>query len=774
MLGTSIRVHRLKAGLSREELAHLTQLSVRTIANIETGRVGRPHSYSLRRLADALDLTGVERDAVLQGAQQPAGTNGSATYDSPTLSVGSTTGQDHGWTAPPPRQLPTDVGDFTGRADEVRRICAYLTGERLGAPAVAVISGQAGVGKTTTAVRVAHTLAEAFPDGQLFADLRGLRAPQDPAVVLGWFLRAMGVDATSVPVDISERTALFRSLLAHRRVLIVLDDAVAAEQVRMLLPGSGPCASLISSRDRLDALESGHTFELGVFSPDESLTMLAHVVTAGRVEADLAAARDIVRSCGHLPLAVRIAAARLAARPDMSLRSFASGLADERRRLDQLRLGDLEVRASIELSYAALDENSQVALRRLSMVNLPSFSAWIMAPLVDGTIADTAVIADQLAERRLLEVVGADPVGAPRYRLHDLVRLFAARHLQDDDAESERSAALQRLLGLWSVVAATITECLPTTSDVATEGNDPCGEAPPQFLDDIRRAFREWFRLERINLGAAVAAAAAHGLHKQSAQIASSMASACILYGDYDILAPALEVARGACRQANDRKGEATAMAAIGRLRQELCDPDGAYLLFKRAYTVFEEAGDRRGQAYAAVFTADSLRALQQRHDGSDLSQAARWAVLAQDLTNKLDDPSREIDAAYVLGKILAAQGRLESAQECFELVLAKGQELGKPIVRCHALYQLGRIARRSCRLLDAIPAYREAFSIAERQGDRRSVAFVAYELASAEAELGDLAHAVGHAERAVDIYQRLHVVERLAQAQGLLEKLQG
>jgi transcriptional regulator with XRE-family HTH domain/tetratricopeptide (TPR) repeat protein len=768
-LARTVRACRLRAGLSQEELAHRTQLSVRTIANIEAARVGRPHSYSLSRLADGLGLTGRDRESLLSWPHRS--TDIEQRDDSGSTGAGIESAE-RAWTTPSPRQLPADIGDFTGRVEEMRQISAHLTQHQPRRPPLTVLSGQAGIGKTTIAVRVGHAVADAFPDGQLFADLGGLTSPQDPAVVLGWFLRALGVDAASVPPDVAERTALFRSLVADRRVVIVLDDAAGADQVRPLLSGTGASATIITSRVRLDALESGRTFDLQLFTPTESLTLLTRLLTAGRVQAEQAAAHDIVRSCGHLPLAVRIAAARLAARPDMSLAAYASRLADEHRRLDQLRLGDLEVRASIELSYVTLEAVDKVALTRLSLVDVPSLSAWVLAPLVNDEKVDSSAIADRLAERRLLDVVGTDPSGEPRYRVHDLVRLFALQRLHDDSDEQTRLAALQRALGLWLVVAETITDALPTTSDLATTGEGQRWRPPLWFVDELRRAPREWFRADRMNLAAAVRAANANGLHRQAWQIAGAMASPCLLYGDYDILGAVLDVAGEACRRGRDAVGESTMLAAAGRLRQELCDLNGAHRLFQEAYRGFKRAGELRGQAFAAVFVADSLRALQQRRNASDFGEAERWGTVARDLYEKLGDTAKKVDAGYVLGKIFVAQGRRAAAQDCFRTVLKLGDQLDKPIVRAHALFQLGRIARTSRRLFEATPAYREALDIAEGVGDLRSVAFIAYELATAEAEQGEVCYAIRHTEQAMNIYRALRVEERMDQAKSLFDEL--
>lgn len=213
-------------------------------------------------------------------------------------------------------------------------------------------------------------------------------------------------------------------------------------------------------------------------------------------------------------------------------------------------------------------------------------------------------------------------------------------------------------------------------------------------------------------------------------------------------------------------------LAAMGRLRQELCDLDGAHRLFQEAYRQFEAIGEARGRAFAAVFTADTLRAVQQRRNGSDFAEATRWAMTAESLCEKLGDATRRVDAGYVLGKTLVAQGRLEAALDRFHAVLALGERLDKPIVRAHALFQIGKIARTYRRSADATPGYREALGIAEDVGDLRSVAFIAYELATAEAEQGNVTDAIGHAERAMHLYQRLRVEERLTQARALLDEL--
>ncbi|MGH3973414.1 MAG: BTAD domain-containing putative transcriptional regulator, partial [Pseudonocardiaceae bacterium] len=247
-----------------------------------------------------------------------------------------------------PAQLPADITDFTGRKAQLTTVQQVVAAaDRCGAVLVA-ITGKAGVGKTTLAVHAAHRLRVHYPDGQLFVNLRGTQArPLTPADVLARFLRSLGVNRTAIPDDVEERAALFRSRVADRRLLILLDDAACEAQLRPLLPGIPGCAVLVTSRTRMASLNVTRLVNLDILEPDHAVELLARVAGPLRVAAEPGAAKEIVRLCGFLPLAVRIAGARLGARPHWRLDRLEADLADERTRLDQLRLGDLEVRASL-------------------------------------------------------------------------------------------------------------------------------------------------------------------------------------------------------------------------------------------------------------------------------------------------------------------------------------------------------------------------------------------------------------------------------------------
>lgn len=364
-------------------------------------------------------------------------------------------------TRPVAALLPPDIPDFTGRGRHVKHLCALLGGRADGTPTalpVVGVCGMAGIGKTALVVHVAHRLAPAYPDGQLYVNLGGAEAtPLDAADVLARFLRALGVDGSAIPAKTVERMELYRSRLAGRRVLVVLDNAASDQQVRPLLPGTATCAVLITSRPQLTGIEGVSWADLGDLELAQGIRLIARVAGEERVAAEPDQAAEIVRLCGGLPLAIRVAGVRLFSRPTWRLADLAKQLADERRRLDLLASGDLDVRASLSLSYGdsygGLNPLARRLFRLLGILDLLDFPAWLAAAVLDDRLSNTMHFLEELVDARLLSLTGPDAAGQQRYRFHPLVRLLARERAEIEDSAVDRAQALDRGMSAWSAIA---------------------------------------------------------------------------------------------------------------------------------------------------------------------------------------------------------------------------------------------------------------------------------------------------------------------------------
>ena len=446
---------------------------------------------------------------------------------------------------PVPRQLPAATSVLTGRDKLLGEICADLTRED-SAGLVGVLVGQGGVGKTTLALAAAHRLAADFPDGQLYADLRGTHdPPADPYTVLGRLLRTLGVDGPGLPDDLDERVGMYRSLLARRRTLVVLDDAAGEEQVRPLLPTTAGSRALVTSRRQLGALVGAARWSIPVLAADDAVALLAAVIGTERAAAEPEAAAAVAALCGNLPLAVCVAAARLSVHPEWTLGDFRRRLADEHSRLDELAVGDLNVRASIELSYQSLDEPLRALLRRLGLVLATNWPAWVARELL-GAPADRLL--DQLVEVHLIEPAGRDAVGQSRYRLHGLVRDFAAERAAAEEPAAERAAAVSRMLSGWLALAGVADQRAAHhtsySADLATVAA-AAARVPP-----AREQPREWLETERHSLSAAIEQAATEGHAELAGELALRVSGFLTLRAYDDERERALRVAASALRTA--------------------------------------------------------------------------------------------------------------------------------------------------------------------------------------------------------------------------------
>ncbi|MFG3691731.1 BTAD domain-containing putative transcriptional regulator [Micromonospora sp. NPDC047740] len=412
--------------------------------------------------------------------------------------------------AVPVHQLPADIPDFTGRAEQLACAVDTLASHRDdGSPPIVVVAGGPGVGKSSLAVRAAHTASARFPDGQVYLDLAGTSdQPRDPAVMLAEVLSALGVSEAWIPSTLPARASLYRSLLARRSMLLLLDDAADSGQLRPLLPPAGRCAVIVTTRRQLGDLPGARHVDLDVLSPAEANRMFTRIVGRDRVKAEPGHADAIVRACGYLPLAIRIVGGKLAGRARWPLRVLRERLEDEWRRLDALRMGDLDVRASFDRSLRALPADAVRAFAMIGLLGAQSWPGWVLDPLLDRR--DTDEILEVLLDANLIRLTGIDTLGQPRYRLPDLLRAYAAEAAAAYPRD-EREAALTRYLATMLHLAEQAADGLPPGLFRPTPGTAP-RRKPPEAL--TRRLIGDplaWFDDERVAMLEAVALAAERG-----------------------------------------------------------------------------------------------------------------------------------------------------------------------------------------------------------------------------------------------------------------------
>jgi transcriptional regulator with XRE-family HTH domain/tetratricopeptide (TPR) repeat protein len=482
-------------------------------------------------------------------------------------------------------QLPPDVADFTGRAGELGwlRGLAARCGRTAGP--VAVVWGEPGIGKTTLAVRFGHLAAADFPDGQLYVNLRGARDPVDPARVLSGTLRLLGVTGSMLPRGLDERAALYRSLLAGLRVLVLLDDAATEAQVRPLLPGEAGCFTIVTSRAAMSGLAGGQRVRLQPLPAEEAGELFTKIAGTSRAGEDRDACARLVRLCGYLPLAVRIAANRLANWPEWPLRFFADRLEDERSRLTELACGDLAVRGAFLASYQALDRDARWVFRCLGNVLGVDFGAEVVAILTGRPTPDAAAVLERMACLGLLQAGH----GPGRYRLHDLLKIFAAEQAEQDDSEAVRRAAVRRMTGWLLATAAAAADRLASTA------RPP--DVPGPFAG--RDSALDWLDAEWPAVLAAARLASGQGLEPELFAALDSTA----WYFDWRCRwEPLAEMARHACDAALRDHLPCEQVLALNTLGRALCGMERygeAAATFRRAVDVARRAGDRRGEGIA-------------------------------------------------------------------------------------------------------------------------------------------------------------------------------
>ncbi|WP_165988841.1 BTAD domain-containing putative transcriptional regulator [Streptomyces sp. YIM 98790] len=733
----------LEAGLHAESVSELTALTaehplrerLRELLMLALYRCGR-QAEALAVYADArrvlIDDLGVEPRPELSDLQQRIlNADESLAFHA----------EGRASAVPPPvtpHQLPAAVPDFTGRREFIDDLGKQLTSAGGSVMALSAVAGIGGVGKTTLAVQVAHTVRERFPDGQLYTDLRGAGpAPAEPEAVLGSFLRAMGTPDSAIPDGVEERAGLYRSLLDGRRVLALLDNARDAAQIRPLLPGTPGCAVLITSRVRLVDLAGAHLVDLDVMSPEESLTLFSRIVGKERVDAERQAAMDVVAACGFLPLAIRIAAARLASRRTWTVAALAAKLSDERRRLDELTAGDQAVAATFELGYSQLEPEQARAFRLLGLADGPDISLDAAAAMLGREPGQTEDILETLVDTSLIESAAPG-----RYRFHDLVRLFArACAERDEHPPAQRDAARSRLRDFY-LATATAIYALERPGDRTV---DHLTEARHPGLSFTHRdAALDWLYAEAENLLACSRQAAREGVLRHAADtlLAAQDLSESGAYSHQ------FESAAQLVRQAAEEAGDAL---AEGRARTVLTH---VYSIAGRV----QEAGAEAEQALQlGRSTGDPLicgtalndlgiNAFYQKRN----EDAARCLRLALEAFRTDGNRSSEASALCNLARAYSELGRFDEAIELARKGAEIYRSLGLKLRRANARYALGVTLTTAGRPEEALEELRLALDRFRESRQRLWEGSAHFRIAQAQLAVGRAQEAASHAERAL------------------------
>jgi transcriptional regulator with XRE-family HTH domain/tetratricopeptide (TPR) repeat protein len=735
--GDRLRHDRIAAGLTQEELAERSGLSVRAISDLERGHVRRPRRGTAQRLASAILTAGTDHGKAAEGPF---------------------------W--PPVAQLPADLADFTGRQKEVGFLTRLLAaGTTVGRPEAVVtvaVTGAGGIGKTALAIHAGHQVASYFPDGQLYLDLRGSSTqPVAPAAALSRVLRDLGTEPAAVPLDEAERAARYRSITGGKKLLVVLDDARDAVQIRPLLPGAPGCAVVVTSRRSLAGLESAHPLHLGVMEKNDASALFAKIAGSVRTVGEADAVRQVLATCAGLPLAIRIAAARLASRPAWNVRALADRLDHARQPLDELRAGDLAVRTCFSGSYESLrqDDDGEVASRFFRLLGLaegPDISLPAAAALA-GTSPEAAEAAVEL----LVDASMLQSPASGRYRFHDLLRAYARERARDEEPADDRHAAIRRMLQWYLHTAAAAARVIsPARPHPLLDSYQ--AEASPLTFTDYGQALA-WLDAEHANLVAAVSQAAANTEHETARYLPLELWDLFQLRSHIDTWIETHKIGLASARAVGDTDAErrllsnlAGAYFAGGRLEDtaevqqqviELCGQLGesypatslnlgltltmlsrieeATVVLADARDQFRRAGNSSGDRAALICLGAALRR------GGQPAQAL--AVFQEALETVTNDSLAyyESDAFVEMTEARLALGEFQAAINDGTAAVELARKLGYRENQALALDALGRAQLASGHPAKAHAAWRGAMNIFSELGRNNAAKAVAARLKS-------------------------------------------
>jgi tetratricopeptide (TPR) repeat protein/transcriptional regulator with XRE-family HTH domain len=726
------------AGLTQEELAEAAGVSVRSVRDLERGRVATPQKETVRLLADALRLTGQARAefrAVARSRPAPGGVAASV------------------------RSLPREIASFTGRQRELRELMVAVTGaaDAGGVVGIHAIGGMAGVGKTAFAVHAAHRLADRFPAGQIFLPLHGHtpgQQPVDPTDALASLLLTLGVAPDQIPPGLEARMALWRDRLAGRQLLLILDDAAGSEQVLPLLPGTGGSLVLVTSRRHLSALDDATAISLDTLPAEDAAGLLIRLAGRPGLGAGDPGVAESTRLCGYLPLAIGMVARQLRHHPAWSAAGRAADLAAAVDRLELMATENLSVAAAFDLSYADLGPPLQRLFRRLGLHSGTEVDAYAAAAL-DGTeLAAARRGLEELYDRYLLTEVTEG-----RYRMHDLIREHARVLAGRVDPERDRELATDRLLDYYQH-AATRADALITRQ--ARPGRDAAGGAITAGIPNLADSEQAlaWARTERASLLACLDHVARSGQHAWVIGLTAALAGLLYLDGPWAEAITRHEAAIVAARHLGDRLGQANALCDLGAVRRLTGDYPAAAQANEQALGVYRDLGDRLGQANAL----SDLGAV--RRMTGDYPAAARALEEALGIYRDLGDRLGQANALNFLGAVRRLTGDYPAAARALEEALGIYRDLGDRHGQANALSFLGAVRRLTGDYPAAAQAHEQAVDIYRDLGERHGQANALSFLGAVRRMTGDYPAAAHALEQALDILRDLG--NRVGQANAL------
>ncbi|MBT2228200.1 tetratricopeptide repeat protein [Nonomuraea sp. NEAU-A123] len=638
--------------------------------------------------------------------------------------------------------LPRDVQDFTGRETELNQLYAVLD-RSPSAVVIEAIDGMAGIGKTALAIHAAHRLKDRYPDGRWYLHLRAHdphQPPLDPAEGLDALLRLLGEDPRRIPEALEPRAALWRAWLANRRILIVLDDAAGADQVRPFLPGAPGCLVLVTSRRRLAGLEGARPLPLDALAPPEAALLFRRIVGQDR-QLDAGDVNRLVHLCGYLPLAVTIMANKLRHRPARGVGDLVAKLSRSRDRLAEMRAGDRDLVTAFELSYRELSPERRHAFRRLGLHVGADLTAGAAAALIGCDLARAERILEELIDRHLVE----EP-DSGRVRFHDLLRAYAGERAAEEEPAEELWRAVHRLLDFYLHTADQADRALyPHRRRAAVDVAHP-----PSDLSSVSdpRSAAEWLRAERINLVMCVRHSAERGFPEHAVRLSQAVATYLERSAHWEDAARVHELARRACQEVGDREGEARVELELSLVRSRTGHYAEAFEHAVNGLGAFRALDDRRGEA-------DALDHLALVHWLSGRNrEALAYAEEALALFRAVGDRHGEGNALLHAGIALSSLRRTEEAVAFFESSLEIVEEIGDVATKAMLLNNFGELHLNRGDHREALRLFRDALAMMREEGWRQNEAVALNNVAGVMVHEGRRDEALHFYREALSIYR--------------------